>query len=102
FREDLFYRLNVVTIRLPALRERLEDIPALVEYFFNKYSVELGISAPAISPEGLARLQQQTWPGNVRELENVVRRLMIASRDFAINAELINEVLSEEHALSST
>ncbi len=102
FREDLFYRLNVVTIRLPALRERPEDIPPLVEYFLNKYSAELGITAPAISPEGLRRLQQQTWPGNVRELENVVRRLMLASRDFAINAELIGEVLREERALSST
>lgn len=101
FREDLFYRLNVVTIRLPALRERAEDIPALVEYFFNKYSAELGIVAPAILPEGLARLQQQSWPGNVRELENVVRRLMLASRNFAINAELVAEVLSEERELSN-
>jgi nitrogen regulation protein NR(I) len=102
FREDLFYRLNVVTIRLPPLRERAEDIPALVQYFFNKYSAELGMSAPAISPDALARLQQQAWPGNIRELENVVRRLMLASREFAINVELMAEVLSEERALSSS
>lgn len=102
FREDLFYRLNVVTVRLPALRERTEDIPALVHYFFNKYSAELGITAPAIAPEALSRLQQQPWPGNVRELENVIRRLMVASREFAINEEMISEVLSEERAFSSS
>ncbi len=101
FREDLFYRLNVVSIRLPALRERSDDIPALVQYFFNKYSAELGIATPAISPDALTRLQQQSWPGNVRELENVMRRLMLASREFAINSELVAEVLREESALSS-
>jgi DNA-binding NtrC family response regulator len=102
FREDLFYRLNVVTIRLPALRERPEDIPSLAQYFVKKYSAEMGISTPAIAPEALGRLQQQAWPGNVRELENVVRRLMLASRDFAINDDLVAEVLREESALSSS
>ncbi len=102
FREDLLYRLNVVTIRLPPLRDRPEDIPSLVQYFLNKYSVELGIAAPSIAPEALVRLQQQAWPGNVRELENVIRRLMVASRDFAINAELVREVLNEEQALSKS
>src|ERR1700752_269050 len=74
FREDLFYRLNVVPIRLPPLRERLDDIPELVAFFLEK-AVADGLPAKTVSSEGLARLKQHRWPGNVRELENLVRRL---------------------------
>jgi two-component system nitrogen regulation response regulator GlnG len=75
FREDLYYRLNVVTINLPPLRERRRDIPLLVEHFLAKYAGELG--ERAIAPDTLDRLVGYGWPGNVRELENVVQRAMV-------------------------
>ena len=74
FREDLFYRLNVVTIRLPPLRERREDIPVLAEHFLRKYAAENGKAVSQIAPESLAILQAYAWPGNVRELENIIER----------------------------
>ena len=74
FREELFYRLNVVTVRLPALRERREDIPLLAEHFLRKYATESGKVVTQIAPEALAVLQAHRWPGNVRELENTIER----------------------------
>ena len=74
FREDLFHRLNVIRMRLPALRERREDIPLLAEHFLAKYSEQMGKSIAALSHEALSLLQQYDWPGNIRELENVVER----------------------------
>src|SRR5262245_38660010 len=68
FREDLYYRLSVVVIRLPALRERAEDTPELVKYFLRKYATELGVENPSIQPEAIDFLRLQHWPGNVREL----------------------------------
>ncbi|HXH83686.1 MAG TPA: nitrogen regulation protein NR(I) [Candidatus Tectomicrobia bacterium] len=78
FREDLFYRLNVVTLNLPPLRERRRDIPLLVEHFLAKYAADLG--ERGIAPEALDRLVGYDWPGNVRELENVVQRAMVMAR----------------------
>ncbi|MGH7312120.1 MAG: sigma-54-dependent transcriptional regulator, partial [Candidatus Rokuibacteriota bacterium] len=75
FREDLYYRLNVVTINLPPLRERRRDIPLLVEHFLSKYAEQLG--ERAVAPDSLDRLMGYGWPGNVRELENVVQRAMV-------------------------
>ena len=75
FREDLFYRLNVVTVTLPPLRERRRDIPLLVEHLLAKYAAELG--ERGVAPEALDRLVGHDWPGNVRELENVVQRAMV-------------------------
>lgn len=72
FREDLYYRLNVVNIKLPPLRERPEDIPLLAEYFLKRYSRHLKKNIRAIAPETLRMLQHYSWPGNVRELENVI------------------------------
>ena len=76
FREDLFYRLNVVPMRLPALRERREDIPALVQHFLTCAHAE-GLPLKTLSAEAMAQLKAYTWPGNVRELENLVRRLAV-------------------------
>jgi transcriptional regulator with GAF, ATPase, and Fis domain len=95
FREDLFYRLSVVTIQSPPLRERSEDIPVLVKFFVKRYAKELGVDTPAIQPEAVEWLQTQRWPGNVRELENVVRQALLAGRNFSIGIGQIKEVLSK-------
>jgi two-component system, NtrC family, response regulator PilR len=76
FREDLFYRLNVVQVRMPSLRERVEDIPALVEHFYKKYSIWSG-SSDIVTPEALKALFNYPFPGNVRELENLVERCVV-------------------------
>ncbi|MDC8753340.1 sigma-54 dependent transcriptional regulator [Erythrobacter sp. sf7] len=77
FREDLFYRLNVVPVAIPSLSQRREDIPALAEHFFTRYSNDQGLSPPEISSEAMAALQAYDWPGNVRQLRNVVERTII-------------------------
>ena len=77
FRQDLFYRLNVLAIRMPALKERLEDIPILADYFLSKLSTELGIQLPEYSAEEIAHLQTYHWPGNVREFKNVIERCLL-------------------------
>jgi two-component system nitrogen regulation response regulator NtrX len=79
FREDLFYRLNVVPVAIPSLAERRDDIPALAEHFFTRYAAEQGIQPPHISQEAMASLQAYDWPGNVRQLRNVVERTVILS-----------------------
>src|SRR2546427_445352 len=80
FRDDLFYRLNVINIKMPPLRERKEDIPALVEHFLAKHRYSATAQPAAISEEALKRLMEYDWPGNVRELENVVERAVVLSR----------------------
>lgn len=85
FREDLFYRLNVVTINLPPLRERKEDIPLLVDYFLKKKNLEEGNKVKTISPEALEYLVNYDWPGNVRELANVIERAIILSSSDVIS-----------------
>jgi len=77
FREDLFYRLNVVSIRLPALRERASDTPLLVEHFLKKFNERLKKSVTGVEPEALDLLSAYTWPGNIRELENVMERAVL-------------------------
>jgi len=92
FREDLFYRLNVVPLRLPPLRERVEDIPALVHHFFLK-GVQEGLPLKTLTPEAMARLKAYAWPGNVRELENLVRRLAVLCREEVIDEAVIEAEL---------
>ena len=87
FREDLFYRLSGVTITLPPLSQRPEDIPDLVKYFLQRSATELGNDSPSIQPEAVAFLQNQTWPGNVRELENVVRQALLLARGYSVNLD---------------
>jgi DNA-binding NtrC family response regulator len=84
FREDLFYRLNVVCITLPPLRKRPEDIPALVRYFLRQQSAEMGIDIPAVQDEAMQFLQQQPWYGNVRELESALRRALLVTPGYPI------------------
>ncbi len=94
FREDLFYRLNVVPIRLPALRERAEDIPALAQHFLAKAHSE-GLALKTFEPEAMARLRAYGWPGNVRELENLVRRLAVLYPDDTIGEDVIVSALDQ-------
>ncbi len=77
FRDDLFYRLNVIPIPLPSLRERIDDIPLLVEHFLRKFNDRLGRSVQRVDPEALAALLEHTWPGNIRELENLMERSVL-------------------------
>jgi two-component system nitrogen regulation response regulator GlnG len=77
FREDLFHRLNVVHVHMPALRERREDIPLLLEHFLNAAARELKVAAKRLTADALATLTERDWPGNVRELKNLCRRLML-------------------------
>jgi transcriptional regulator with GAF, ATPase, and Fis domain len=81
FRSDLYYRLNVFPILLPALRERREDIPALVTHFVKIFTRRMGKQVDSIPPETLAAFQWYSWPGNIRELQNLVERAVILSRD---------------------
>jgi nitrogen regulation protein NR(I) len=87
FREDLFYRLSVVVITLPALRHRQEDIPELIHFFLQKYGSELGNPDPSIRPEAIEFLRVQSWPGNVRELENTVRKALLLAQAHPIGVE---------------
>jgi DNA-binding NtrC family response regulator len=94
FRDDLFYRLSVVTISIPALRERREDVPELTNYFLRKYGHELGANQPSIHPDAVTFLQSQPWPGNVRELENVVRKVLLSARGYTIGPEHVRAAMS--------
>lgn len=76
FRQDLYYRLNVITIKLPALRERPEDIPLQFNYFLREMCRKMGMSVPQVKPEVMEYLVKYNWPGNVRELQNVVERML--------------------------
>lgn len=87
FREDLFYRLNVISLQMPPLRDRPEDIPLLVEYFLRKCGEELGKEYRRIVPELVERMVKYSWPGNVRELENLIRRAVILSTGPEIRIE---------------
>ncbi len=80
FREDLFYRLNVVAIKLPPLRQRPDDIPLLAFHFLQKYAAKTGRDIRKVSPEAMRLLQNETWPGNVRELENAIEHAVVFCR----------------------
>jgi nitrogen regulation protein NR(I) len=102
FREDLYYRLNVVELALPALRQRKEDIPELVRYFLRKYGAELGSPHPSIHTEALKFLQSHSWPGNVRELENVVRKALLLAQGYTINADQVRAALNKDKDLAGS
>jgi DNA-binding NtrC family response regulator len=90
FREDLYYRLKVVTITMPPLRDRLEDIPALTEYLLGRFCMEMDLDNPGVSPYALEALQTYHWPGNIRELANTLQKSLIFNRGMPIQAEDIS------------
>jgi two-component system response regulator PilR (NtrC family) len=89
FREDLYYRLNVIAVQLPPLRQRKEDIPALAAHFADKYALENSKPVEGVTPEALQVLMDYDWPGNVRELENVIERGVVLSTTPRIGRDLI-------------
>ena len=96
FREDLYYRLNVVSLSCPSLRERLEDIPILAEYFVAKFAAKCKVKAKKISPEAMAGLMNYNWPGNVRELENAIERALVLGVSDSIRPEDLPESVVEK------
>src|SRR5208283_2674326 len=91
FREDLFYRINTITIKLPPLRERKEDIDLLIRYYLHKYSHELGRTIEVIDHEAMGILLKYCWPGNIRELQNIIERAILMSEDGQITKENLPE-----------
>ena len=91
FRQDLYYRLNVVPIHLPPLRDRTEDIPVLLHHFLGRAASQLGVEVGGITPEAIATVQQRPWPGNIRELANAVERAVILSRGGVLRADAFVE-----------
>jgi nitrogen regulation protein NR(I) len=102
FREDLYYRISVVTLKLPPLQERAEDIPDLVKHLLQRHGHELGIESPSIQPEAIAFLQTQPWPGNVRELENVLRQALLAARPLTISLEQVEQIMARARRPSTS
>jgi DNA-binding NtrC family response regulator len=90
-REDLYYRLNVINIQLPPLRERREDVPSLAEFFVRKYCEENAKPQYRILPDALRSLMDYHWPGNVRELENAIERAVVLCQKDAIDRSLLPE-----------
>jgi len=102
FREDLFYRLNVVRINMPALRDRREDVPLLARYFIEKHNAKIKVKAKPISPEALTAMRSYDWPGNVRELENAIERALVMGSSDMILPEDLPESLMEVESGSAT
>jgi two-component system, NtrC family, nitrogen regulation response regulator NtrX len=100
FREDLYHRLAVIVIEVPALNDRREDIPQLVEYFLNKISEEYSMPKKSVESAAMKLLQSHNWTGNIRELRNVIERLMILSKDKITKADVENYVNSENSELT--
>ncbi|RPI36035.1 MAG: sigma-54-dependent Fis family transcriptional regulator [Nitrospiraceae bacterium] len=100
FREDLYYRLKVVTIELPALRARKEDIPDLSNFFMNKYNIDFGKRVKAIEPAALQALTEYKWPGNIRQLESVIERAVLMSDTSAITLKDIKSELRTAQPVS--
>jgi len=98
FREDLYYRLKVVTLQLPPLRDRAEDIPLLADYFLSRFSVEMEMGNPGLTDEARTTLMGDSWPGNVRELANTLQKALIFSRGVPIGPDEVSRVIGERDA----
>jgi two-component system response regulator AtoC len=101
FREDLFFRLNVVSIQLPPLRERREEIPVLTDYFLKKYSVQYNKAHRDISGDMMRLFMEYDWPGNVRELENLIKRAVVLGSESAIRSEITHGIAMAAHRVSA-
>src|SRR5579862_5358497 len=99
FRADLYYRLNVIPLTLPPLRDRREDIPALAEFFVQQFAKDAGIAVPVLQPEFLEGLQRYTWPGNIRELGNFMKRVVTLNEAQEIGAEHLRSELPQAKGL---
>jgi len=99
FREDLYYRLNVVGIHMPALRERVDDIPLLVDHFVQKYNTELGKQCQGVTEEGMRLLMAHEWKGNIRELENVIERSIIFAEDDLIGIKNLGLLTPQDSSI---
>ena len=95
FREDLYHRLSVMEIRLPPLRDRLDDIQALADYFIGRFCTEYGCAPTGIAPEAIALLKGQEWPGNVRQLQNVLRKALLSANNLCIAEGDVREALRQ-------
>ncbi len=102
FREDLYYRLDVVTIRVPPLRERREDIPALVQYFLERSARELNVDSPPISEDAVSLLQHHSWPGNIRELQHCIQRAIIQTKGRSLQATDLQLTLAPDRGQGPT
>ena len=100
FREDLYYRLNVLNIQIPPLRDRIEDVPLLIDLFIDRYNKRLGKEIKAASTSAIAQLMKYTWPGNIRELENVIERaVVLADGDQILPEHLPPELVESTESL---
>lgn len=95
FRQDLFYRINVISLQLPPLRERVADLPLLVDYFLNQHSIQYGVPKRTLSPAVMALLEFYQWPGNIRELENLTKRYAVLGTEDVITNELRGNGLTQ-------
>jgi two-component system response regulator PilR (NtrC family) len=102
FREDLFYRINVIPVRLPPLRERIDDIPLLAEHFVARFAEQMGKPITGISGSALARLKLHDWPGNIRELENAMERAVALEKTPTILIDSLPEQLSEHEPVAAS
>ena len=101
FREDLFYRLNVVSITIPPLRERREDIPELVNYFVQRYAREFELESPSISEKATDFLAELDWPGNIRQLQNVISKALLDSKGYGLNWSNFRKILEESKLIEN-
>jgi two-component system, NtrC family, nitrogen regulation response regulator NtrX len=102
FREDLLYRLNVVPIEVPALRERLEDIPGLVAHFAEQLAASAGVQGRKFADDAVRRLQSRPWPGNIRELRNAVERALILASGKVVTATDIDRLLPRDAGVAAS
>ncbi len=102
FREDLFYRLNVATIKLPPLRDRIGDIPLLCGFFLRRFSEELGLPAVSMTREAISRLESAQLQGNIRQLQNMIRKALLRSRGYSIDRTMIEDLLLETEPADQT
>ncbi|MGO4274002.1 helix-turn-helix domain-containing protein, partial [Paenibacillus sp. TAF58] len=96
FRSDLYYALNVISIRIPPLRDRTEDIPAMVHMYLKQFSLQYQKPVPALSPEVILALSNYAWPGNIQELKNIIERCIILSDEDLITLEHLPTALQEQ------